>query len=476
MPRSHSTNQTAVMPTFLRRTCRLLALLVLAMAPVARVLASDAPPPVYRVFLRDGTALAALGEWVRVGDRCVFTVAIGGGTDAPLQLASVPADSVDWPSTEQYRDALRASSYAATRGDQDFAVLSDQVARLLNEAALVQDLSRRVTLAEQARGLLVEWPAAHYGYRTDEVRQILSLVDDVVSGLRASMGDTRFDLALVAWAVPPPAPKPLPPPTLQEAVSHALRLANLAESPAEKVSLLRGASVALERGQAGVPKAWVSSTKTAIDRALRREVGLDERYADVRSRALGAASRAAGNADVRGVERAIERVRRADAKLGAQRPDLVRGLLVVLDDRLDAARRLRLARDQWAVKSVALAAYRKATTRPLDDLKKVRSALEDVKALAGPDLARLARLQRTLFEVQTSLTRVAVPDDVKQAHALALSATQLAMNAARLRRDAVESGQMRPAWDASAAAAGALMLIDRCRQAVAEALEPPRLQ
>jgi hypothetical protein len=475
MARADPTNDS-LMLTALRRTCRLVVLLTLAISPVPRVLAADVPPPVYRVFLRDGTALAALGEWVRVGDRCVFTVAVGEGSDAPLQLASVPAGSVDWPATERYRDGLRASSYAATRGDQDFAVLSDQVARLLNEAALVQDLPRRVALAEQARRLLVDWPAAHFGYRSDEVRQILSLVDDIVSGLRASMGDTRFDLALVAWAVPPPAPKPLPPPSLQEAVSQALRLADLAESPAEKVSLLRTASVALERGRTAAPRAWASATKAAIARSLHREVKLDEKYAAVRTRALGAASRAAGNADVRGVERAIERVRRSDAALGGQRPDLVRGLIVVLEERLDAARRLRLARDRWAVKSESLETYRKATSQPLGDLAKVKPALEDVKALAGPDLSRLARVQRALFDVQTRLTRVAVPDDVKQAHALALSATQLAMNAARLRRDAVASGRMQPAWDASAAAAGALMLIDRARQAVGEALEPPRLQ
>ena len=207
-----------------------------------------------------------------------------------------------------------------------------------------------------------------------------------------------------------------------------------------------------------------------------RVVAYDPFISAEQARALGAASRAAGDADVRGVERAIERVRRADARLGAQRPELVSALLLVLDERLDAARRLRLARDQWAVKAESFDAYRKAVRRPFDDLAKARRALEDVKALAGPDLSRLVRVERTLLDVQARLARVPVPGDLAQAHALATSATQLASNAARLRRNAIETGQMRPAWDASAAAAGALMLIDRAREAVTQALEPPRLR
>ena len=458
-------------------TWRSVAVIALAVTlRAAASIAADAPPPVYRVFLQDGTALAALGEWVRVDDRVVFTIAVGDGPDAPLQLASVPAHLVDWPATEQYREGLRAASYAATRGDQDFATLSDEVARLLNEAARVQDLPRRVALAEQARRLLAGWPDAHYGYRADEVRQVLALVDDVVSGLRASMGDTKFDLSLAAWATAPPPPKPMPAPTLREAVSNALRLADLAESPAARISLLRTASAALERGRGQVPKDWASTTRRVLDRTLRREVALDRKYGAVRARALGAASQAAGDADVRGVERAIERVKRADARLGGQRPELVNALLLVLDERLDAARRLRLARDQWAVKADAFDAYRHAVRRPFDELAKARPALEDVKALAGPDLSRLVRVERTLLDVQARLARVPVPGDLTQAHALATSATQLASNAARLRRTAIETGQMRPAWDASAAAAGALMLIDRAREAVTQALEPPRLQ
>lgn len=448
-----------------------LAGVLLTAAPAAR--AADPPPPVYRVFLKDGTTLAAYGEWVRVGDRAVFTAAIGEGPDAPLHLASVPADQVDWDATVGYRDGLRAAQYAATRGDQEFAALSDEVARLLNEAAKSGDPARRLADVEEARRRLAEWPAAHFGFRGEEVRQVLALVDEVVSDLRAARGETRFDLSLVAWAVPPPAPRPLPPPSLRDAVTQALRLAALAESPVERVSLLRTAASALERQKALAPKSWVSATRDTIDRQLSRELDVDARYASLQSRELKRATRAVANGDVRAVERSIARVRTADERLGAQRPDVVRALLLVLEERLDAARRLRLARDQWAVKAGAFDRYRKASKDSLNDFARVRPALDDIKALAGPGLSRLVRLERTVFNVQSRLSSLDVPPDLRPAHALTVSAVQLAANAARLRRRAVESGEMQHARDASAAAAGALMLFERGRDDLARALTPP---
>jgi hypothetical protein len=442
-------------------------------AAAAAAPAGEVPPPIYRVFLKDGTTLAAYGEWVRVGDRVVFSITVGEGLQAPLHLASVPADAVDWPATEQYRDGLRAAQYAATRGDQDFAALSDEVARLLNDAAKATDPARRLASVEDARRRLTEWPAAHFGYRTDEVRQVLALVDEVVSDLRAARGDTTFDLNLVAWAVPPPTPHPIPPPSLREAVSQALRLARLAESPVERVSLLRTASSVLDQRRRSSPEPWVSGLRRTVDGELRRELEVDERYAELQSRELRRASRSAERGDVRGVEKSMARVRSADERLGATRPDAVRALMVVLEERLDAARRLRLARDQWAVKSEALGRYQKASKGPLADFLRVRSSLDDIKALAGPDLGRLARVERTLSAVQARLSVLDVPVDLRQPHALALSAAQLAGNAARLRRQAVESGEMRPAWDASAAAAGALMLFERATSDLRRALTPP---
>lgn len=463
------------MPKVLRGSLWLAWLVGTTCAPAAVARAEDPPPPLYRVFLTDGTNVAAYGEWVRVGERVVFSVAVDERNGEPaLHLVSLPAGEVDWPATERYRDGLRAAQYAATRGDEDFAALSEEVAKLLNSAAQAEDDGRKLAYAGLARQRLAEWPAAHYGYRAEEVRQVLALVDEVVSGLRAARGDTSFDLSLVASVAPPPPLRPLPPPSLRDAISHVLRLSASAESPADRVSLLRTASGVLEQRKAELPRDWVSATRDVIGRSLRREAKVDEEYAALRTRALDRAARAADRADVRGVERAIARTRETDARLGGQRPDAIHALMAALEERLDAARRLRLARDQWQAKASSFDAYRRATKRPLEDVLDTRPALEDIKAVAGPGLDRLRRVERLLASAQARLTAVVAPPDLRAAHAVALSSLQLARNAVQLRRTAVETGAMRPAMDASAAAAGALMLMDRARTDAERAMQPPQ--
>jgi hypothetical protein len=57
-----------------------------------------------------------------------------------------------------------------------------------------------------------------------------------------------------------------------------------------------------------------------------------------------------------------------------------------------------------------------------------------------------------------------------------MSAAQLADNAARIRREATLAGDIGRAWDASSAAAGALMLGARARSDIQTQLRPPQLR
>jgi hypothetical protein len=54
-----------------------------------------------------------------------------------------------------------------------------------------------------------------------------------------------------------------------------------------------------------------------------------------------------------------------------------------------------------------------------------------------------------------------------------VSAAQLADGAARIRREAALSGDIARAWDASSAAAGALMLSTRAQSEIEAMLKPP---
>ena len=66
-------------------------------------------------------------------------------------------------------------------------------------------------------------------------------------------------------------------------------------------------------------------------------------------------------------------------------------------------------------------------------------------------------------QISSALAAIVPPEEFRAVHALFASAAQLADSAARTRREAALTGDMRRAWDASAAAAGALMLEARAR-------------
>ena len=165
-----------------------------------------------------------------------------------------------------------------------------------------------------------------------------------------------------------------------------------------------------------------------------------------------------------------------DERLGRKRPARIAALLGAIRDQLDAARRLRLARDQWSVKVGSYRSYRRAVATPLNDLDLMRGPLDDIKRLAGPDASTLPRLQTRLSAMLRTLDTIVAPPDLAPAHALVESAARLAAQAVSVRQLAVSSGAMDQAWQASSAAAGALMLMARARHDLDAALTPPGAQ
>src|SRR5512136_2702637 len=113
-----------------------------AAALVALGVAAPAPGQagvvsLFRIILRDGTAVASYGEYARVGDRIVFSMPLGEVGQSPtLQLVDLPASAVDWESTEHYAESTRFAHYVATRAEADFAAFTGQIAELLKELAM----------------------------------------------------------------------------------------------------------------------------------------------------------------------------------------------------------------------------------------------------------------------------------------------------------------------------------------------------
>src|SRR5689334_8358562 len=327
-----------------------LAALVIWACAVPAQAASDAT--LFRLFLKDGSTMVSYGEYTKVEDRVVFSMPVGGSLAEPrLQVVWIPAASVDWPRTDRYADSARVQHYAETQGEEDFAILNNEVARVLNDIALSTNRTRALELALLARASLSEWPKQHHGYRQDDVREIVSLIDESIANLRDSAtGPVNFDLALVATAPSVVLEPVIGMPSQREQLDQLLRLASMASNPTDRVTLLQSALAMVNENGAGLVGTELMATRASIETRIRADFEIDRKYARLAQQLTQRASREAARARISGVEKAMNRLEREDAKLGKQRPEVVASLRASIEASLGDARRLRLLRDQWALR------------------------------------------------------------------------------------------------------------------------------
>lgn len=443
----------------------------------ARVGAAAEDPSLFRVFLKDGASLVSYGELARVGDRVVFSMPTAASSENPqLHLVNIPLEKVDWDRTERYTESVRASHYMATQAETDYALLTADIDKSINEIAATSEAAKRLEIVEKARKRLADWPAAHFGYRQDEVRQMLGMLDEAIAGLRAAAGERKFDLTFVAATDVPVANEPmLSKPSPREAIEQTLLAATLSPSASDRVSLLTMVLVNLERDGKQLPDDWTWTTRVETQAALANEVRLDREYQLFTGRILGRAKVNARRGDVRAIQRLLTEIPRGDASYGKRRPEVVNSLIAAVEHELDGARRLQMARERFALRAADLRKYRTSVDGPIVRLTSLTSALEDIKSLAGSPAATLATIQRVTAQLLASLSSVVPPDEFKGPHSLLLSSAQLARAAADIRREAVLARDMARAWDASSAAAGALMLSAKARTEIETLSHPPQL-
>lgn len=451
--------------------------LIVAALCVASYAAAADEPTLLRVFLKDGTSLVSYGEPARVGDRVVFSMPTSAMPNPPLHLVDLPADRVDWDHTNRYAASARASHYIRTQAETDYAMLSNDIAQALNDVTLTPDPAKRLVIAEAARKRLSEWPADHFGYRAAEIRQMLSMLDEAIADLRAFTGGSgRFDISFAAFADPTTLAEPmLPPPTPKEAIENVLAAARVVDNAAERTSLLTSAMATIEQQKNVLPVDWVVATHRSVQAAIQAEATTDRVYRAFTTRYIAIADYRAKQADVMGLERLIQSLQQRDRVLGGKRPDAVASLVAAIEEELDAARRLQLARDRFALREPVLREYRVAMAQPLELLLQMTPLLEAIKSLAGSSPASLSAIERSAARIVGLASAIVPPDEVAAAHALLISATQLAKNAAQIRREAAAAADMTRAWDASSAAAGALMLSAKARADIQALVRPPRL-
>jgi hypothetical protein len=439
----------------------------------------------FRVFLNDGTAVVSYGEYARVGDRLIFSMPVGSagrtdGADPQLHVVNLPLSAVNWTATSKYADSARLSHYMATSAESDYAALAGEVAATLNAIVLAKDPKARLNMAVDARRRLASWPRDHYGYRAADVQEMLGLLDEAISELRVAAGETSFMLNLVAAVSTELHPLDQIPvlrePSATEAIAQAIAVAKATDIAADRVSILRGVLSALDDPRNAVSAKWATSTRRWAVHTIRDEARIGQQYGSMTTSLLKRATSAAGRADVRAVEAVLESAARRDAQLGRRRPDEINALLDQVRIQLDAARRLRLARDQWHERAGSYRAYTKVVAPIVDGLVRAQRDLDNIKRLAGSDATLLFALGERLATNAKTLAIVSVPDELKPSHALLTSAVNLAETAVRGRRQATVSGELALAWDASSAAAGSMMLLIRAREDMEAAIRLPQIR
>jgi hypothetical protein len=453
------------------------ALLAAAVGLPARPAQAADDATLLRVFLKDGSSLVSYGEPAQVADRVVFSMPIAPPPNPPLHLVNLPLDRIDWDRTQRYATAARASHYLQRQAEADYAALSGQLAQTLNDVGATTDPAERLAIVERARKALIDWPQAHYNYRQAEVRQMVGMLDEAIADLRAATGARKFDIALTAYVEPPTIVEPLlPPPSILESISQQLIAAKVVDNAAERTSLLATAMAGIDRARPLLPPEWAAATRHEAELAMRAEQKIDQTYRTLTTNLLAQANRRARMADVRGLERLLRSIPQRDAVLGGKRPDAVAGIVAALEERLDAARRLQLERDRWALRAPAFEHYQAHVAAPLNLFLQLQPALENIKALSGSTPAALRFIERTAANMLKLATAIVPPQELGAAHALLVSAAQLSTNAAQIRREAALAGDMARAWNASSAAAGALMLAGRARTDMQAIVRPPQLR
>ena len=455
------------------RFVRMLAVVV-CLAGMVQPASAGSDVTLFRLYMLDGSVLTSYGEFARVDDRVVFSMPVGGRPEEPrIQVTSVQASLVDWPRTDKYSASARYQRYADTRGEEDFRILSNEVALALNDIALSSNRQQALALAEQVRRTVADWPRMHYGYRQNDVREILSVLDQAISSLRIAAGSTSFELSLVAMAGAPELEPLASMPNTRQQLDEIFYVASRS-SGSEKVALLQAGLTLLS--EAGSKLSDAAALRREAESQIRAELATDRKYAQLSQRAMTQAKTYASRASISQIQRLISRIAREDAELGGQRPEMVQALNTAVQSQLFAARRLRLQRDQWLLRQSAYREYQKSVGSSLLLLVKNQNSLEAIRALEGPPPDRLLALRQQLSGGAARLERLRTPDYLQSTHELLVGAWRFAENATRARYEAIEKANAAAAWEASSAAAGALMMLARAQAEIRSLLEPPRLQ
>ena len=450
--------------TLVRAVCAVL-LVVTATSASAQQIDNGS---IFRIFLKDGVGLPSYGDYAVVGDRLVFTLAVGRDV-AHLQLMSLPAASVDLERTARYATSVRAAHYARTRGEADYVAMAAEVTQALDQLARVEDPAKRLALAEEARRRLLKWSRDNYSYRASNIRELAGLFDEVIAELRLAAGAPSIALEFSTAPVVPDLEPLWPAPDYPETLALMLAAVRAADLPEERRGILQSALQALSE------EPTHADVRAVLARELEAETAADAAYTSLAADLLARADKAMKRGDVRGVTALEPELATRDEALGYRRAAVVSTLSSQLRELTDRTAVYRLALDHYALVRRDLLRYERRVRPIMSVLDATTALMRRIRDLDGSEYAYLEQAEARLIRSRTTLEGVTPPDDLTTIHATLTSALRMAENACARRRLAVATTSMTAAKEASAAAGGALLLAAQARQDLVALLFPPKL-
>ena len=207
---------------------------------------------------------------------------------------------------------------------------------------------------------------------------------------------------------------------------------------------------------------------------LEAEVRATEAYTALAAEFSARAAEALRRADVPAIDRLRTELVERDTQLGSRRPQQLADLVKALQAKLEATQAHRLALDHYAYVRASLLAYERRIRPALAGLDGLRSVLQYVRDMRSMAFERVEAAVPRLEALEKDAETVVPPGDLAAVHATLVSALRMAREGIARRRLAVITNNVQADREASAAAAGALLLADRMREDLVAGLFPPK--
>lgn len=382
------------------------------------------------LVLKDGTIIFSHGDYAAVNEQITLMLPFDH-EDAPrVEAVSLPHSAIDLHATTRAAESVRAARYALTRGPREFADFSQEVSAVLNAVPSQPDAIARVNVVEAVMRRLIEWPAAHHGYRALEINEAVAMLDLILNQLRAAAGMNRVDLTLMASTHTPSPTFAFRQPTLVDLIETAMRLVEVLTVPAERTAVLRAAAESLARHRTELPAVWFANGQRRVAAALKSETQVDEEYRKLSAGIVARGARAVRERNVRAIAALQSDLLERDQRLGGKRQEVVLSTMAALQTQFEIAARAQLLRDRRELDIQSVRSYVDGVAPAVKRFRTVQRDLQQIGRVSAIP-SKMQELRDAVGFVNRTLAQCLPPPQVAEAHSLMLRAAQLADVAAQ---------------------------------------------